>query len=209
MENIKKPDYCESDVSYLHHIVLCHPYSHSKFTLHHRWSLSTQSIFELHSHFQQRNKASVLASLTGISSPHHHSCRASNDEAEPWEEGLNVIQLTFKNFTAWICSTDPSHCHVIAGKSFSAPSSGKDEGKQGHRVWWSLEESAASWASGNWKCTADALYMHPLPAPPAALTFVLKHAHTHSHVQAHTQRDEGKGSYELWIGAMSCGRGMA
>lgn len=120
------------------------------------------------------------------------------------KECSHVITADDKNLPAWICSTDPSHRHI-----FYSPSTGRDEGKQGHQVWWSLEESAASWATGNWKCTADALYMHPLPAPPAALTFVLRHAHTHSHVQAHRQRDGGKGpmnyglvhqniSSELW-----------
>lgn len=64
----------------------------------------------------------------------------------------------------------------------------------------SLEVSAASWAMIHWKRTADALYMHPLPAS-------LQHqplysdTHIHLHMYRHTDRRMGGGFNELWIGA--------
>lgn len=65
-------------------------------------------------------------------------------------------------------------------------------------LWSSQEVSATSWALGNWKCTADALYMHPLPAPSRTNLCT----QTHTFTCRSTQRKDGRKSFhELCIEA--------
>lgn len=158
---------------------------HSHYT--HRRSHSTQSLFELQSHFKQRNKAWSLASLSGISSPQSQQLQPPNDEAETRDGVLVYGYSWWKHFITWICSTDPSH---YCRKTFFFKMKANRDKECGAYLRHLLHHGLCATKKIYCCCIIHASITSP---PPPALTFVLKtHTHSQSHVRAHRQRDGGK-----------------